>query len=273
MSHRVALSPALAALCLLVAPVAARANVTLSNVVAHPITPNATCAAGAAVDAPAGAHRDLCVSFDIGQTSNDDLKGLALHLAPGLIGDPTAAARCPQATFVAGGCAANTQVGTVAATIDVLSLSLSGEVYNLVPNADEPARLGISIEPLGGLASPIRIQSSIRTRITDYGLDSITRDDLPRQAALLGGLIPVDITVQHMALTLWGAKGDHSSLAKPFITVPTSCQPATTSIDITAYDGAGTGASDTFTPTDCAHAPFTPSLVVGPKQSPPDTPG
>jgi hypothetical protein len=264
--------------CLLVAPAAASAAVSLSNVVAHPITPGAACDTGVGVDAPAGAHRDLCVSFDVDQSANDDLKGLTLHLAPGLLGDPTAAAKCPQATFTGGTCAANTQVGVVATTAVAtapllgvpITLDLTGQVYNLAPNADEPARLGIFINPLGGLASPIRIQSSIRTRLDDYGLDSITRDDVPRTATVLG--VPADITVAHMALTLWGPTTGHL-LTKPFVTVPTSCQSATTRIDITAYDAGGTGGSDTFTPTDCAGVPFTPSLEVGPKQVPSDTPG
>ncbi len=274
MSHRLPLAAACAALCLAALPGVANANVSLSNVVAHPIPNGATCDTGVATDAPAGAHRDVCVSFDVGQTGGDDLRGLTLHLAPGLIGDPSAAARCSQANFAAGACPAGAQVGTVAATAQsIISLNLSGEVYNLTPDADEPARLGISIEPLGGLVSPIHIQSSVRTRLTDYGLDSTTQNDLPRQAEVLGGVVPVDITVTHMALALWGQKGAHPTLAKPFATLPTSCQPATTTIDVSAYDGAGSGGSGTFTPTDCAGVPFTPSLVVGPKQTEPDTPG
>jgi hypothetical protein len=271
-SHRAPFAALAAVLCLLVAPAAASASISLTNVVAHPITPGSTCNASAPVNAPAGSHSDLCVSFDVGTPNNDDLKGLTLHLAPGLLGDPTAADKCPQATFLADGCPGSAQVGTVSAT--VLGLPLPGNVYNLQPNPDEPARLGISIDLAGGLlAAPIHVQSSVRTRLTDYGLDSITRDDLPRQARLLGGLIPVDITVTHMALTLWGAKGSHGTLDKPFITVPTSCQGATTTVDASAYDGPGASASDVFTPTDCAHVPFTPSLEVGPKQVPADTPG
>lgn len=274
MSHRVPVAALAAILCLLAVPAAASANISLTNVVAHPITPGVTCDGGVGIDAPAASHKDLCVSFDVSETGGDDLRGLTLHLAPGLLGDPSAAAKCPQATFTGGTCPANTQVGAVATTANAgLTLPLTGNVYNLVPNADEPARLGIAIDPLGGfLASPIRIQSSIRTRLTDYGLDSITRDDVPRQTLLVGGLIPVDITVTHMALTLWGPTTGHA-LSKPFVTVPTSCQPATTRIDASAYDGAGASVSDTFTPTDCAGVPFTPSLEVGPKQVPSDTPG
>jgi hypothetical protein len=274
-SHRAPFAALAAVLCLLVAPTAASASISLTSVVAHPITPGSTCDGTAPVDAQAASHKDLCVSFDVGQTGGDDLKGLTLHLAPGLIGDPSAATKCAQATFTSGTCPASSQVGAVAATVDdglILPLNLDGAVYNLQPNADEPARLGIAIDPLGGfLAAPIRVQSSIRTRITDYGLDSITRDDLPKQAVLLGN-IPVSITVTHMALTLWGPTTGHA-LTKPFVTVPTSCQPATTTIDATAYSGGHASASDTFTPTNCAAVPFTPSLEVGPKQVPADTPG
>jgi hypothetical protein len=273
MSHRVPFAALAAALCLLVAPTAASANVSLSNVAAHPIAVGSTCDASAPVSAPAGSHSDLCISFDV-TSGTDDLRGLTLHLAPGLLGNPTAAAKCPQATFEAGGCGDIAKVGAVATTAQSVlgPLNLTGDVFNLVPNADEPARLGIYINPLGGLASPIHIQSSIRTRLDDYGLDSITRDDLPRQATLLG-LITSDITVTHMALTLWGEDTGSRQLSKPFVTVPTSCQPATTRIDTRAWEGAGGSASDTFTPTDCAGVPFTPSLEVGPKQVPFDTPG
>jgi hypothetical protein len=272
MSHRVPFAALATTLCLLILPAAASANVSLSNVVAHPITPGSSCNGSAPVNAPAGSHSDLCVSFDVGTPDNDDLRGLTLHLAPGLLGNPTAAAKCPQATFRAGGCNATQQVGTVAANAQsIVSLPLSGAVYNLQPNADEPARLGIYIDPIPGVVSAIHIESSIRTRLTDYGLDSITRDDLPRTATVLG-LIDTPITVTHMALTLWGNSAGHA-LSGPFITVPTSCQPATTTIDARAWDGASGGGSDTFTPTDCAHVPFTPSLEVGPKQVPSDTPG
>ncbi len=262
-----------AILCVLVAPTAASANLSLSSVVAHPITAGATCNASSPVDAPAASHRDFCVSFDVGQSGGDDLRGLTLHLAPGLIGDPSAAAKCAQATFAAGGCPATAKVGEVATTAQTIvgPLGLSGDVFNLVPNGDEPARLGIYINPLGGLASPIHVQSSVRTRLTDYGLDSITRDDLPRTATLLGA-IPSDITVTHMALTLYGPTTGRA-LSKPFVTVPTSCAPATTTIDAGAYDGSGASASDTFTPTDCAGVPFTPSLEVGPPQVTADQPG
>jgi hypothetical protein len=271
MSHRVPFAALAITLCLLVAPAAASANISLANVVARPTSGTCQPSASPSATALAGSHEDLCIAFDVNQTGGDDLKDLTVHLAPGLLGDPSATPTCSQATFRTGTCAASTQVGVVAAhvlaTIVVLPtpLDLTGSVYNLEPNSNEPARLGIRIDaPLG--LSTIRLETSIRTRLTDYGLDTIT-PDIPKEAAGFA------IETQSMALTLWGAKGDHPSLARPFVTVPTSCQPATTTIDVTAYLGSGGSASDTFTPTDCAHVPFTPSLEVGPKQVPSDTPG
>jgi hypothetical protein len=253
---------------MLVAPAAARADMSLSNVVARPIADGAACQTDPApdVDAPAGAHRDLCIAFDTATADGDDLKDLTIHMAPGLIGDPSAAPLCPQDTFRTGTCPADTQVGDVATTalIDgsTTTLPLTGSVFNVAPNADEPARLGIFV-PVG----PVRLEASIRTRVGDYGLDSVTKD-IPNVAL---GVLP--ITIQKMALRLWGAPAAHPSLAKGYITLPTSCDAATTAVAITAYNGAGDSQDAGFTPTDCEHVPFAPSLEVAPKQVPADTPG
>lgn len=272
------LGVAAVATCLALMPTAAQADVKLSRVVAHPIAPGAKCKAGVPVDAPAGSHRDMCVSFDVSTPDNDDVKGLVMRLAPGIVGDPTAADKCTQAAFESGGCPAGAQVGTVEATVVPsllghslpLSLPVSGKVYNVVPKPTEPARLGLEITALGGLLPPIRTQSAIRARLTDYGIDSVADDDFPRTVTLLG--LDAHVAVTHMALTLWGSKAAHPSLKKAFETLPTSCTPATTTIEVIAWDGAGARASDTFTPTDCAKVPFNPTLEVGPKTMQASTP-
>jgi hypothetical protein len=76
-------------------PATATANVSLSNVVARPT--GAACQPSGSPNgtAQAGSHADLCVAFDVAQTGGDDLKDLTVHLAPGLIGDPSAAPTCP----------------------------------------------------------------------------------------------------------------------------------------------------------------------------------
>ncbi len=48
--------------------------------------------------------------------------------------------------------------------------------------------------------------------------------------------------------------------AKGFVSNPTSCAPATTTIDATAYDGTQGSGSASFTPTGCDKLAFAPTL-------------
>ncbi|MDX6684918.1 MAG: hypothetical protein QOF86_1046, partial [Baekduia sp.] len=218
---------AAAALCaLLCLPgVASAAPVPVSGLVAKPIANGGTCSTSpSATDAPAGAHRDFCVAFNV-NTSADDVKKITIGLPAGVIGDPGAATRCPRATFDTGGCPTSSQVGTVSSDATVvppiltpIPLTVTGNVYNLETAPGEPARLGISLDQgLAGALSPVRLQSPIRVRVADAGLDSVT-DNVPNTA--LGG---ADLHVNSMALTLWGTKLHHNSLIKPFMTLPTRC--------------------------------------------------
>src|SRR5689334_5892236 len=102
---------------------ASAAPVPISNVVAQPLPPGSgdtACPGLSSTSKPtdeaaaAGAHRDFCISFDA-NTSADDLKAITLSLPAGVVGDPTAAPTCSQATFTTdgGGCGTANQVGTV----------------------------------------------------------------------------------------------------------------------------------------------------------------
>jgi hypothetical protein len=254
--------------------VASAANVPVSGLVSKPIAAGATCAndPAPAVDAPAGAHRDYCVAFDV-DTSADDVKKITIGLPAGVVGDPGAATRCPQATFMTGGCPPESQVGEVAsdvmATIVLLEgpVSIAGAVYNLATSPGEPARLGIALDDGAGGLTPVYLQSPIRVRVADAGLDSVT-DNVPN--TVLGQ----PLRVRRMALTLWGTKLHHNSLIKPFMTLPTRCDvDATSLISVTSWGGQTTTASIAFRPTACNQLPFGPSLEVGPSTSPADTPG
>ncbi|MCW2994269.1 MAG: hypothetical protein JWQ18_1764 [Conexibacter sp.] len=274
---------ALAAACcmlLVVAGVAGAAAVPVSGVVAQPLAPGSsdtTCpglAAGSTPSATASAaatHRDFCLAFQT-DTSNDDLKGLTLSLPAGVIGDPTATPTCSQSTFTTGGgdCGAANQVGTVSSSTNLGTIT--GEVYNLKPTATQPAALGIALD--SGIASltPVYVRTAVRVRVADAGLDSATLDPVPQQVTIL--FVPMDVHVNGMALTLWGTKTDHPSLAKPFITLPTRCDtPAATSITVTSYGGQTSTGGAQFTPTACDQIPFSPSLQVGPATTPADQPG
>lgn len=172
----------------------------------------------------AGANADLTVRMTFASSP----KSLVLHLPPGLVGNPNAVAKCPIATFEAGGCPAASRVGTTTAT--ALGLPLGGTVYNLAPRPDEPARLGIDIPVL---LSNVRNQASISLR-PDGGLDSTI--------ATLES--PLDISALELTLN------------RTFMTLPTSCAPATVSVD-TPENGTDSGS---FTPTGCDQVPFAPSV-------------
>ena len=87
-------------------------------------------------------------------------------------------------------------------------------------------------------------------RPADGGLDSST-DGLPRTSALG----PIDINA--VDITLFGKAGDP---AKGFVSNPTSCAVATTTVDATAYDGTQGSGSASFTPTGCDKLAFAPTL-------------
>ncbi|MBI5106050.1 MAG: hypothetical protein HZB46_13905, partial [Solirubrobacterales bacterium] len=262
---------------LLAVPSPAAAEVGLSNVIAHPIAAGKPCRNVSAppVDAPAGAHRDFCLSFSMdgggdvfGGGGGDDVKDMDIALPAGVVGDPNATPRCPQATFAAAGCAnPATRVGSALADVSTLPFPLAdiaGDVYNLTPAGNEPARLGIQLNALGLI--PVRLESPIRVRTTDAGLTSTVRG--------IARTLVGDLEITRMSLRLWGDQADHPSLAKPFISLPTRCDaPATTTVTIRSYAGVERSASAGFTPRDCDRVPYTPGLEIDPLEVPADRPG
>jgi hypothetical protein len=210
-----------------------------------------TGAAAAPSSAQAGANSNFTVHFDVAESARD-LKGFVIHLPPGEVGAATATPLCTQAQFAAKACPANTQVGTTTTTATLLgvplALSIPGVLYNLQPIGSEPARLGIRLTPSVG--DEVLLQSVITVRSSDGGLDSSV-DGLPNTA----GGIPIDVTA--VDITLFGTAG---SPAKGFMSNPTSCATATTTIDAFAYDGASGSTTAAFTPTGCGNLRFAPKL-------------
>jgi hypothetical protein len=211
--------------------------------------PKTVTAAPASVQA--GANSDFTVHFDVDESARD-IKGFVIHLPPGEVGAATATPLCTQAQFAAKACPANTQVGTTTTTATLLGvpvpLAIPGVLYNLQPIGSEPARLGIRLTPSVG--DEVLLQSVITVRASDGGLDSSV-DGLPNTA----GGIPIDVNA--IDITLLGKAGNP---AKGFMSNPTSCGTATTTVDAFAYDGARGSASASFTPTGCDKLPFAPRL-------------
>jgi hypothetical protein len=208
----------------------------------------------APADTQAGANSNFSLHFALDEPSRD-LKAFTLHLPAGLVGAVTATPLCTQAQFAAKACPANTQVGTTTThatayptPITGLAVDVPGKLYNLAPVGREPARLGIRLTP--ALGDEVLLQSIITVRPGDGGLDSVT-DGLPQTSALG----PIDINA--IDITLFGKAGDP---AKGFVSNPTSCAVATTTIDATAYDGTQGSGSAAFTPTGCDKLAFAPTL-------------
>jgi hypothetical protein len=235
--HRLSLgSLAVLVLLGLMAP-AARADITVD---ALTLTPSTTAA---------GQPAQIAMHAEF--STGDAVKDLVVHLPPGLVGNPRAVGACPQAQFAAdpSTCPAAAKVGTT--SVGTTLIPVSGDVYNLVPDAGEPARLGVSL-----MNGSIK-QTVLASLRADGGLDTIIRD-LPNRDPVLG----VPLAVKSLDLTL----------DKRFMTNPTSCGAGAASVDATSYGGAHGSRSTTFTTDRCAALPFAPKLTasvdaLGPKEA------
>ena len=206
----------------------------------------------------AGGHPNVTITQTLSYSSaSDDVKDAFVRLAPGLLGNPQAAALCGPQQFAADGCPREAVVGSVVVNANVALLPgllpttpappVNGVVYNLRPAGSEPARLGFVLEAVGGL-SKIFLQApvALRNGPDGYGLES-TFADQPRESAGL------NVQIQKIALTLNGraARG-------AFVRMPTACAPAISVTRANSYEApaAVSQKSFAFTPTNCARLPF-----------------
>jgi hypothetical protein len=230
----------------LAVPASSSAAVTITG---FKVTPSTTAA---------GAHPDLTIdtSFALDPAS-DDVKSVGVLLPQGLVGDPNAADRCSAAAFAADSCPASAKVGstTAAVTATVLLVpvdqTVPGDVYNLAPQGDEAARLGVVLRPSLPGAAKVFLQSGVTSGPqTNYGLLTVF-DGLPRDTN------GIETRVNSMQLVLAG-KAAHGS----FIQNPTSCREAKTTTTVTSYDEPNSPktATSSFTPTACDKLPFSPRV-------------
>jgi hypothetical protein len=202
----------------------------------------------------AGAHSDFVISvgFAPGSAAGDSVKDLTIHLPPGQVADPTATPLCTVDQLNAASCPADTQVGAVSSDVEVAGVpsTVTGKIYNLTPQPGEPARFGIVLSPtpVPGVGAVIQ-QSQVKLRTTDYGLDSIL-SSIPNMTG------PAATHIDSLTTTLFGT----AATGKSFSRNPTSCSPATTSIDATGYDGTTATASSAYTPTNCSALDFSPTF-------------
>jgi hypothetical protein len=202
-------------------------------------------------DTSAGAHSDFVIKLNF--SSDDFVKDLTIHLPPGQVGDPLATPLCTVAQLNANSCPPNTQVGRVHTVVTIASSitqPVDGKIFNLTPQPGEPARFGIVLTPSVG--SPIILQSAVKLRPTDFGLDSIL-NNIPNSA------MGLSTHIDSMTVTLLG---NPPGAAKPFSRNPTSCTPATTTFDAASYGGATASGSAAYTPTNCSALDFSPTFTA-----------
>lgn len=231
-------------LAVALAPASAEAAFSVSGLAAAPAS------------TAAGAHSNFSLQIAFPDTATN-VKNLTIHLPPGLVGDPTATALCEVADLNSDNCPAASQVGTVTANVTVtvlppvgVPLTVNGTLYNLKPQPGEPARFGIVLRPLTGGIGNIVLQSAVKLRPTDYGLDTVI-NGIPKTAS------GVPTHIDSMDVQLQGMAG---SPAKPFMRNPTSCSPATTGFDAVDYNGHTASGTASFTPTACEALDFSPTF-------------
>jgi hypothetical protein len=235
-SMKKGLAPAVAFMAL---SVAAPAQAAL-NVSGFSVTPSTT---------KAGGHPDLTVSesFD---PPTADVKEIALHLPAGLTANARAAPFCRRSDLVADLCPLQTKVGNV--SLVGIALGLEAEVtrniYNLKPSDQEALRLGVPLfgsVTRGGAA----LMLPVRERPADHGLDVAVAGP-PRE---VGGY---SVALREITFRLKGsvrARIKGKLRRRALLTSPASCGPASTALDVVAYEGPPPTLTkvSTFTLTGC----------------------
>jgi uncharacterized repeat protein (TIGR01451 family) len=216
-------------------------------------------------------------------------RDVVARLPPGLIANPSAVPRCLAYQFaesVGGGeqdrCPYQSAVGAASVTFDQggVTRTLATPVFNIEPEAGEPARFGFYV-PLDGV--PVVLTTSVRSS-EDWGVD------------LSSSVLPQNSGISSVRVTFWGVAGSalhddargwgclaeargrsdvyeeagcvHFEEREPpaFVTLPTSCTSSLAS-SLEADSWAAPGAFQSFPATEplaplmgCGNVPFSPTI-------------
>lgn len=272
------------------APGAAHAAVSISALYSGPITAASDCApdgSGAVPATQAGSHPDYCIAYSLNSPdpAGDDMQQEIVDTPLGFAGDLTGRPICTTAQFAADTsadvtCPTASQVGTATADLRLLvngsPLSLygiNGRAFLITPSAGEVARIGIVLDPPANPKTKIQVHINLRPA-PNVGLRS-TIDDLPRKVCLSHPVANCDyqIATDGFTLRFWGSNVDHPSMPAPFALLGADCsQPQVTKLSGTTYEGGADAKTSSYQLTDCASAPFAPTLALSTAQTRPDLP-
>lgn len=259
---------------------------------------------GGGVDLRAGSHPfQLTTAFELNQTADTTPvsktpdaepvvlpKDLDFRWPAGLLGNPTTVPVCSDSEFLAvvgagdeDECPADTAVGVATVTVNEPSsfkaTVFTVPVFNLEPEAGEPARFGINVVEAG---TPVYIDASVRTG-SDYGVTVETRN-ITQTAGVLSAKVTVwgvPGAAVHDPERGWGClfkslgfgstKPCNVSEGKepaPFLSLPSQCGvPLESSVvgdswaDPGQYSVLASYTSEGLT--GCGGLPFGPELTVG----------
>jgi hypothetical protein len=241
---------AIAAIVLLVAPAVAHADLVLEP---GNTTLELVDAAGQP-DNRAGVHPDrLIQTFKLSDTGGEPeaIRDMIIELPPGLVGDANAVPLCRRSEIFTSDrtCSANTRVGTMRTTVEVLP------IYSLQPAPDEAAAFATN----AGLA-PMVLSGRLRTE--DQGLSLYVTN--------VEGTTIGDVGQEKGQIELWGIPADHqtgtSIPRRALLTTPTRCDipPLAVTVKIRTWqqpDRWLSGTGDTgHQLTGCGELSFAPSL-------------
>jgi hypothetical protein len=197
----------------------------------------------------AGGHPDLKVSESFNPPTAD-IKEIVLHLPGGLTANARAAPFCSRSYLVADLCPLDTKVGEVRLVGVALGLEaeVARNIYNLKPRGPERLRLGV---PLFGSVSRggAALVLPVRERPEDHGLDVVVAGP-PREVA------GYSVGIKEVTFRLKGtvrARIRGRLRRRALLTNPASCGPASTALDVVAYEGPPPRLTkvSTFTLTGC----------------------
>ena len=217
-----------------------------------------------------------------GAASGPALKRIRVDIPPGLAADPVTLPACPQSSFDANACPAETKAGIVElkAYVELLvgeTLPLKGNVYNLGQRPNLPLLFGIDVEGVPPLVNNVHLLLEGHVSDTQEGRSAPSGDyheyfeinNIPQEVAVepfgLFKATSAPLKTVESKLFFEGHAGKGN-----FLTLPSNCSSTTTSyLELESYGGQHASAV-THTPVGvqgCDSVPFRPTATVTPDSS------
>ncbi len=226
-------------------------------------------------DAMAYSNFSLAMSFPQDSTP----KSVTVDLPKGQLGALDNATKCTDANWQSDNCADSSRIGGIStdvtavavATLGIpINLTATGGMYRLNTVGTEVGRFGLTVA--SSLSETMYIEGTFRLRNDGSYAIRAEVPNIPKTAKVnfLGlGLGNANITINSMLMTMYGRVYNSTS---GFFFNPPECVLATTNVSSTAWDNSVDTDSLGYTPTNCAAAPFNPTLAFGPAATAAATP-